>query len=275
MKTLKLTEENYHSKEANTLFMSVSSYKNYLECEAMALASDRGEYKRTQSNECLVGSYLHAWNEGSGALERFKANTPDMFSSKGPTKGNPKSDFLFADQMIETLQADPFCMYMLEGQKEVIMTAEFAGCMWKIKVDTYKPDDGIIDLKTTKSIWETTWNAFYRCRMSFVEQYRYPLQMAVYCEVERLAHGRDEWLKPYIVAVSKENPYPDKAVISLDDPMRIKAELAEVERNMPRILAVKAGEVEPSRCGRCAYCRSINMISDIISYRDLEPKEAV
>jgi len=29
--------------------------------------------------------------------------------------------------MITTLKNDPLCMYMLEGQKEVVFTAEFAG----------------------------------------------------------------------------------------------------------------------------------------------------
>jgi len=264
-----LTANNYHSPEANQQYMSVSSYKNYLECEAMALASDRGEYKRTQSNECLVGSYLHAWNEGSEALEEFKANTPDMFSTKGPTKGEPKSTFLFADQMIDTLQRDSFCMYMLEGLKEQIITAEMFGTMWKIKIDTLKENDSIIDLKSTKSIWELQWNAFYKGKVSFLEQYNYFRQMAVYCEVERLASGRATWLAPYIVAVSKESP-PDKAVIDLKDDERAAHELILVEANLPRILQVKSGEVEPVRCGRCAYCRATSGTTEIISYHDLE-----
>jgi len=272
---LALTEANYHSPAANMEYMSCSSYKNYLECEAMALASDRGEYKRLQTPECLVGSYIHAWNESPAALEQFKANTPEMFSSKGPTKGDLKANFLFANQMISALADDAMCSYMLEGEKEVIMTAEMFGAPWKIKIDTYKPDDSIVDLKTTRSIWELAWNDYYKCRMSFIENYQYFTQFAIYLEVERIAQGRTNYLTPYIVAVSKEAP-PDKAVISLDDPMRLNRELMQIAANLPRILQVKSGEVEPVHCGRCSYCRSIKKVTDIISYRDLEAeKEAV
>ena len=88
-----LTEANYHSPAANMEYMSCSSYKNYLECEAMALASDRGEYKRLQTPECLVGSYIHAWNESPAALEQFKANTPEMFFFQGADQGRFESQF--------------------------------------------------------------------------------------------------------------------------------------------------------------------------------------
>jgi len=265
-----LTAENYFSPEANMAYMSNSSYKDFLSCEAMAMAKISGEWAQAQSNECLVGSYIHAWNESPAALETFKASTPQMFKKNG----EPYSQFIFADQMIDALASDSFCMMMLEGQKEVIMTAEMFGAPWKIKIDTYKPGDSIVDLKTTRSIWEQQWDSFYNCKVSFIEMYRYFTQFAIYTEVERLATGGDKRLSSYIVAVSKETP-PDKAIIDLSDEMRIQSELLAIKNNMPRILAVKSGEVNPKRCGHCAYCRSINRVTDIISYRDLEQREAV
>lgn len=271
---LVLTEANYHSPEANREYMSNSQYKDFISCEAMAMAKINGLYAQKQTDECLVGSYVHAWNEGPNALNFFKATTPEMFSSKGPTKGELKATFQFANQMIETLQSDAMCSYMLEGEKEVIMTAEMFDAPWKIKIDTYKPDDSIVDLKTTRSIWELAWNDYYKCRMSFIENYQYFTQFAIYLEIERIAQGRANYLTPYIVAVSKESP-PDKAVISLDDSMRLNRELMQIAANMPRILQVKSGAVEPVHCGRCSYCRSIKKVTDIISYRDLEAREAV
>lgn len=262
-----LTEQNYHSSAANMEYMSVSSYKNYLECESMALASDMGKYIRPTSTECLVGSYIHAWN--AGEVEQFKSNTPDMFSSKGATKGQPKANFLYADKMIEVLERDPICSFMLQGEKERIITAEMFGTPWKTKIDTYRPTEAIVDLKTTRSIYDLTWDNFYRCKVSFIEAYQYFIQAAVYCEVERLAMGRMKHLPFYIVAVSKQDP-PDKEVISLADPERIERELQQIEANAPRILAIKAGEEKPRSCGRCSYCRSRKVITDIISYRDLE-----
>ena len=103
--------------------------------------------------------------------------------------------------------------------------------------------------------------------MSFIEQYNYILQAAIYCEIERLANDRPEgdWLDYYMVAVSKED-VPDKEVIDLRDPGRYLAELEQVKINMPRILQVKARQVEPTRCERCDYCRSIKTLTGAIHY---------
>ena len=259
-----LNAENYFSPEMNQEYMSNSQYKDFLNCEARAMATIRGEWNPEPSNEMLVGSMIHAWNEGPEALAKFKAETPRMFKKNG----EPLASFAFADTMIEALKNDTICPYMLEGEKEVIMTTELFGSPWKIKVDSYKPDDSIVDLKTTKSIWDLQWSSYYQSKVSFIEIYKYFTQFAIYMEVERLAHGRDTWLSPYIVAVSKENP-PDKAVIDLTDDIRIQYELNQIEMNMPRILAVKSGITEPKKCGRCAYCRSVKKVNDIISYRDI------
>lgn len=257
---------DYYSPEANLRYMSNSQYKDFIGCEAMAVAKMVGEWNPPPTIEMLVGSYIHAWNEGT--LAEFKATHQEMFSSKGPTKGELKSQFLFADQMIDTLQNDPMCMEMLAGQKEVIATAEMFGTEWKIKIDTLKAD-AIIDLKTTRSIWDLQWNSFYNCKVSFIENFNYFTQFAIYLEVERIVAERSNWLSPYIVAVSKENP-PAKAIISLDDEGRIKHELKQIENNMPHILAIKSGKIKPLSCGRCAYCRATSRVDRIISYRELE-----
>jgi len=267
---LKIASEDYHSPESNLKYLSNSQYKDFMTCEAMAVAKMVGEWNPPPTIEMLVGSYIHAWNEGT--LKEFKATHPEMFSSKGPTKGELKSQFLFADQMIDALQNDSMCMDMLAGQKEVILTAEMFGCEWKIKIDTLKPNEALVDLKTTHSIWDLQWNDFYRCKVSFIENYNYFTQFAIYLEVEKIFTGRSNWLSPYIVAVSKESP-PDKAIISLQDDERIASELLRIEGNMPHILAVKNGDVKPVRCGKCAYCRATSRVDRIISYRELEGGE--
>ena len=258
-------QTDYYSPEANLRYMSNSQYKDFLTCEAMAVAKMVGEWNPPPTIEMLVGSYVHAWNEGTEALNQFKASTPEMFNKNG----SMKAQFLFADQMINTLRNDEFCMAYLKGQKEVIMTAEMFGTEWKIKIDNYLPDGIIVDLKTTKSIWDMMWNPFYNCKVSFIENYAYFTQFAIYLEIERIASGHDYWLTPYIVAVSKETP-PDKAVISLYDEERIASELLRIEGNMPHILAVKNGDVKPVRCGKCAYCRATSRVDRVISYRELE-----
>ena len=55
----------------------------------------------------------------------------------------------------------------------------------------------------------------------------------------------------------------------MTDNARLVEELAKVEVNMPRILAVKAGLEEPVFCGQCDYCRSVKMLSGAIHYSEL------
>jgi hypothetical protein len=265
---LVLSKENYYSPQANREYMSHSQYKDFLFCEAMALAKLNGEYEPPTSDEYLVGSYVHSWNEN--ALEQFKAEHPEIISSKGPTKGQLKAGFQCADRMIATLASDPMCMFALEGQKEVIMTAELFGAMWKIRMDTYNPErHRIVDLKTAKSIREMVWSAEQWAKVSFVEAYGYLTQLAIYCEVERRATGEKGWAEPLIVAVSKEDP-PDKAIISLLDEPRFEQELEIIRDKMPRIIAVKGGEIAPRRCEKCAWCRSTKKLAKVMHYSELK-----
>jgi len=261
-----LTRNNYYSLVAEREFMSRSQYLGFLSCEARQMAILAGEWVEEPSEAFLVGQYIHAWAEGT--RKEFIAEHPEMFTRSGELR----AEFRQADKMIEAIQNDPMAMYVLEGQKEVIFTAEFAGTIWKVKLDVYTPERRrIVDLKSTRSIWEKRWSQEHGCRVSFVEEYCYLLQAALYCEIERRAHGRPEydWFDFYVLAVSKE-PVPDKEIISLHDPERYMQELEQVKENMPRILKVKAGEIEPKRCGRCDYCRATKRIQRAIHYSELE-----
>ncbi|MNL37208.1 hypothetical protein D3C87_1593440 [compost metagenome] len=189
-----------------------------------------------------------------------------MISSKGPTKGELKSEFKIAERMIETIQDDPFCVFVLEGQKEVIVTAEFAGTMWKAKLDNLNPDR-ITDLKTVDCITKKHWDTEYGTYVNFVESRRYVTQMAVYAELDRLKAGREDWLEVLILAVSKEDP-PDKEIISIDSG-RIQMELEAVKERMPRVLSVKNGLEAPVRCGKCRYCRETKRLTSVTHYMDL------
>ncbi|MFD3271483.1 PD-(D/E)XK nuclease-like domain-containing protein [Paenibacillus dendritiformis] len=263
---LQLNNNNYYSDEANRLYMSNSQYKDFRTCEAMAMAK-LGGWQEPPSDALLVGSYVHAYFEGPEAFEAFKAATPEIISKQGPTKGRLKSQFREADAMIAAIGNDPLCMFILQGQKEVIMTAEFAGAHWKIKMDNYAPDRlRFSDIKTVQSITKETWDP-EGGYVSFVEAQGYVTQMALYAEIERRKYGRDGWIEPYIVAVSKEDP-PDIAVVSINV-YDIKRALDEVERYMPRILAVKSGQEEPERCERCRFCRGTKVLNRIIHYSEL------
>src|SRR5690606_35377070 len=103
------TEENYYSQEANMKYMSVSQFKDFMKCEAYAMAKLTGEHTENKKNCFLVGSYVGAAIEGDEELERFIEKNPDIISSSGKTKGNLKSEFLKANKMINTLKSDPVC----------------------------------------------------------------------------------------------------------------------------------------------------------------------
>lgn len=255
-----LTAENYHSLEANQRFMSVSQYKDFRRCEAAAMGKLQG-WQEPQSNALLIGSYVHAHFEG--VLDTFIAEHPELFKKNGDLK----AEFQHANAMIQAIESDEFCMFTLQGQREVIMTAELFGTVWKVKIDSYAPEMGrIADLKTTSSIREKVWDTKYGY-VSFVEAYGYVLQMAVYTEAEKRNTGRTERLEPLLVAVSKEDP-PDKAIIGFDE-HRLLLELEEVQEHMPRVLAVKSGIEPPIRCERCRYCRETKKVDRVVHFTDL------
>lgn len=259
---MKVNNRNYFSVEADKLYMSVSQYKNFKQCESMAMARINGLYK-TESAAFLLGSYVHAWNEGT--LDRFKAEHPEIVSSRGNTKGQLKAEFQIGNKMIDALQSDPFIMGFLRGRKEVVMTGELFGTQWKIMIDVYNPNqDRMVDLKTVRSIHEKFFQDGKK--LNFIEKYGYITQLAVYQEIET-QHRLGAKLTPYIVAVSKEQ-VPDKAVIFVDDET-LEMELLDIETRMERILAVKNGLETPKSCGKCGYCKQVKKIKEAIHYSEL------
>ncbi len=266
---LKLTNDNYHSLEANQLFMSRGQYNDFLACEAMAMAKVNGTYQEEERESLLAGRMFHAWNHGPDQLAEFFAKHRSDICKRD---GELKAPFVKVQSMIDCLRMDPFAMWVLQGQKEVILTAFMFGCWWKVQIDSLNREQGrLVELKSAKSIRAREYDRELREWVSFIEYWKYPRQAAIYTEVERLASGRGpgEYLEPIVVVASKEDP-PDKEIISLKEPDRYAAELREIEKNMPRILAVKAGKIEPARCGCCAYCRLTKKLDHIVFYREFE-----
>lgn len=247
--SLILTNENYYSIEANREYMSVSQYKEFKKCEASAMAQISGGWEKPKTTALMVGSYVDSWFEGT--LEQFKLEHPEIFKKDGSLK----SDFVQAEEIISFIQKDPKFMYYMSGEKQVIMTAELFGTKWKIKLDSYLPGVMIVDGKVMRSMERIMGK-------SFVEHWGYDIQMAVYSEVVRRVTGFD--LDTFLAVVTKQSP-PDKDVIHVPRWRREEC-LSDVERDMPRILAVKSGKQEPQRCGICDYCRSTKMVSEPIDF---------
>ena len=268
---MNLTPSNYHSKEANLFYMGSSQYKSWLKCEAHTLNWLNSGCADEDTDALMAGKYVHAWAQSPEAFENFKAINSGYIYNK---KGEPYAPFKKADEMIECLQADPKIKFYMQGSHEVILTAQMFGVPWKVMIDVDNdPLNYLLDLKTTKSISEFGWvwsEAESRnVKVSFVEEWQYMIQAAVYSEVERIARGRAEHKDFYIIAVSKEKT-PDHQIIDLTDPARISQELDKIAAALPRILAVKSGAEPPQRCEHCEYCRKTKRVGSPVHYTELK-----
>ena len=261
---MNLTAENYYSDFANFAYMSVSQYKDFmgtygrLGCEAGAMAKLRGEFTEPPSTAMLVGSYVDAWFEGT--LDAFKGEHPEMFTQKGELK----APFKKAEEMIARAQRDKVFMRYMSGEKQVIMTGELFGCEWKIKMDSYLPGMGIVDLKCMSSLTKMNYTPDIGY-LDFIRYWGYDIQGAVYQEIVRQNTGKR--LPFFIAGISKEDAI-DIEVIGVND-LYLSEALQMVERNMPHVLAVKSGAEEPGRCGMCKYCRDTKVLTQPIGISEL------
>ena len=257
---MKLTSENYHSKESNQHYMSVSQYKDFcgtlgkLPCEAQALAKLNGEWGEDKSTALLVGSYVDSHFENTLAL--FQSQNPEIFTKKGELKAEHRK----AEEIISRIERDELFMKYMSGEKQVIMTAELFGVEWKVKLDSYIPDVCIVDLKVMKSLKESFWTKDYGY-MDFVRYWGYDIQAAIYQKVVEINTGKK--LPFYIAGASKEKE-PDIEIINIPQSW-MDEKLMDVEKEVPKIIDLKNGEYDPIRCEACDYCKFTKILTEPIT----------
>lgn len=267
-KKFQLTTDNYYSREANLAYVSASQYKDFmgstgrLGCEAAALARLRGEIEQEETIPLMVGKFVDSYFEGS--LDRFIEEHPEVFSSRGASKGELKAPYKVAMTMVARAQADELFMKYMAGDKQTIMTGEIAGVPVKIKMDSF---DGrrITDLKTVESLSKTFYAKDLDQRLNFIEWWGYDLQLAIYREIVRQNTGKT--FPCYIAGISKQE-HPRIAVIEIPQ-MLMDEKLIAVEENIGHIQALKNGEYEPIRCERCDYCADTAVLTRPISIDEL------
>lgn len=259
-----LTAENYYSAEADRRYMSVHQYLDFVGhmgvrgCEAHAMAKLNGEWEDKTTSAMLVGSYVDSYFEDT--QDGFIKTHPECFTKKGELK----AEYKMANKMIARCEASSYFMQYLSGEKQVIMTGYLFGTEWKIKMDSYIPDVLIADLKTTSKL-NDQWKVLDYGWVCFVEYWGYTVQLAVYQKIVEINTGKK--LPCYIAAVTKEE-YPDIEIIGIPQ-SDLDHALNGVEMNMSSVLAVKSGEVEPFRCGKCNYCKSTKVLTRPICMHDL------
>lgn len=232
---MNLNDENYYSKESNQTFFSVSQYKDFCKCEAMAMAKIRGEFEQKQTKAMLIGTLVDRWFEGT--LDKLRQESPNIFYCRN---GALRADFRKADEIIKRVKQDERFMQYMSGKKQKILTFEMFGVPWKMKMDSFVKDICITDLKVVQNFKSLAF-------------WRYDLQGSVYqAGVEACGYGR---LPFYLAAATKE------AVTNFDifqiDQVTLDMALREIEGNIQRFIAVKEGWEEPHYCGVCDYCKSV------------------
>lgn len=253
--------------------MSFSVFKDFEQCEASTLAKLKGDWEPTSNPEpLLVGNYVHSYFESPEAHQEFvEANKSEMLSSRGKTKGQLKSSYKVADDMIKALSEDDFFNYVYApGDKEVIVTGELFGHQWKGKIDSLCLDRGYFcDLKTVDDFHKGHWNPELRQKTNFVEDRGYHMQMAIYQELIKQTFGID--CQPYIFGVSKQ-PIPDKIAISFDGDGQflMQSALEKIKADQDRFWRVLMGEEKPKRCGKCEYCRQGKQLAGFTEVSQIE-----
>lgn len=267
-----LTADNYYSVASNNAYLSNSLLKVYQECEYKFIRTLKGEYERSETDALIQGNLLDTMLTGNKEeLEKFMAEHPEMYSTRGATKGELKSNFRIINQMYDKVVNDPVAMKYLNGEKQKIFTGNLFGVDMKCKLDVYHENKAIVDLKTCESITKTYWSVEENRRVSFVEYFKYTQQLAIYQELVRQNTGKT--LPCYILAVSKE-PITDIALIYFDNKTlhdvihgnEFKQGLA---LDMEQIRLLKAGEIEPKHCGKCDLCMKEKKLSKPIHFTEI------
>lgn len=264
-----LTAENYYSVEANKYYMSVSQYKDFKVCEAMALAKINGEYREEETTALLVGSFVDAHFEGT--LDIFKAKRPEIFMKSGELK----ADYRRAVEIINRIEHDELFMLFMSGAKQVIKTGEIDGVSFKIKIDSLLDkalceeiirrfpktaeylefaNGAIGDLKIMRSFDRVMGR-------SFIDYWGYDIQGAVYQRIE--GNGL-----PFFISGATKEPVTNLDIIHIPQ-WRLDECLEYLRQDLPHIVKVKSGEIPAERCEVCDYCRQTKVLSGITDYEDV------
>ncbi|NQI70681.1 nuclease [Streptococcus suis] len=271
MKTL--TQDNYYDDKD---YMSVSRFKQYLECEAKALALDTGKWIDERDQKPLIfGNYVHSYFESKEAHEKFlEEHKSDLFSSRKPY--GLLADYKLADKVIATLETDELFNNLYHGrkgdqvEKEMIVTGTIAGVPFKGKIDSINHTRNyMVDLKTMKTIYGEEWCQELKRKVpgaiANIINFHYHVQTAVYQELLRQMTGRS--YRSLIMAVSKENE-PDKEILGLDEET-LSEGLEYVSERVSHIWDVVTGKIGPSKCEKCNYCRSKKKLNRIVTIGEL------
>lgn len=251
---MKLTEATYYGAEANTQYMSVSQFKDFLKCPAMAMAKIRGEYVPEKSRALLLGSFVDEMLTGTveSHVEFIMENRDELFKKNG----EPYADVAQAAETIDRVKNQPLMMHYLSGKHQVIMTGEIEGVPFKIKMDSFDPEEYITDFKYMSSLRSP--NLF----TPMIEYWGYDIQAACYQEIVYQNTGKR--LPFFFDVATKEKPA--HLAVGQISQWNIDKAMDTVRGNIVHFQKIKTGEIQPDRCEdySCDWCTSTKIITEAI-----------
>ena len=254
---MEITENNYFSKEVHEIYTGSTEIKDFLKCEACALAKLEGKFEEEKTKAMLVSSYID--EAISGTLDKFKEENPEIFTKQCELK----AEYKIAEEVLNQINSDEMFLKYINGQHQVIMTGEISGVPVKIKIDSYHKDKCIVDLKAMANL-DLIWNEKTHQKENFINAYDYVLQAALYQEIVRQNTGK---VLPFIIAVCTKQKYSKRALLQIpQEEMDLKLEF--LKQYLPHLQALKKHQEEPSHCNNCDYCTSIQKVSQIFYYND-------
>ena len=257
-----INKDNYFSEENNMKYTGSSQIKDFLKCESYALAKLNGEWVDEPSKALAISSLVDAIisDEETEFLAQEKENPNSFIFLK---RGNFSTDALLAYDVVEQAKNDPMFMKYLNGEHQVIMTGEINGVPVKIKIDSYFKDKCIVDLKAVRD-FNLLWSDKNKCKEDFITHYDYILQASLYQEIVFQNTGKK---LPFIIAAMTKEKISERALLNIPQ-IDMDAKLEEIKEYLPRLQALKKGEIEPSSCGYCDYCKSKAKVNKIYNYKD-------
>ena len=249
-----VTDNNYYSFESNKNYFSVSQFKDFMKCPAMAMAKLSGEYDEEYGRALLLGSFVDEMLTGTreSQMKFLEENQGDLFKKNG----DYYADVSQAANTIERIKQQPLMMKYLGGKHQVIMTGKIEGVPFKIKMDSFQPGEYIADLKFMKSLRSP--NLFE----PMIKYWGYDTQAAVYQEIVRQNTG--EKLPFLFVVATKEQP-AHLAVGEISQ-WNMDEALDTVKKNIVNFQKIKTGEIPAERCEDygCDYCTRTKVITEPI-----------
>lgn len=251
---MKLTSRNYYSAKANQAYFSVSQFKDFLKCPAMAMAKLNGEYVPERGRALILGSLVDEMLTGTKkSQDKFiEENRSELFKKNG----EPYADVEQALETVERVKKQPLMMHYLGGKHQTIMTGEIEGVPFKIKMDSFNPKEYIADLKYMASLRSP--NLF----TPMIEYWQYDIQAACYQEIVYQNIGKR--LPFYFDVATKEKPA--HLAVGQISQWNIDKAMETVRANIVRFQKIKTGEFEADRCEdyNCEFCTNTKIITEAI-----------